>query len=71
MKRNSVEIRVWMVRNHITYSEIMRDLGLSDMKQIRLTVGGKRNHRKTLEWLKNKGCPRRFLAIPHSFKRAA
>lgn len=71
MKRNTVEIRVWMVRNRIKYSEIMRSLGLSDMKQIRLTIKGDRNHRKTLEWLENKGCPRKFLAIPPSYKEAA
>lgn len=71
MKRNSIEIRVWMVRNHIQYAEIMRDLGLTDMKQIRLTVNGKRNHRKTLEWLKSKGCPENYLAIPPDFEEAA
>lgn len=71
MKRNSVEIKVWMVRNRIKYAEIMRDLGLADMKQIRMTVNGKRNHRKTIEWLKNKGCPEDYLAAPPDLEAAA
>lgn len=70
-KRESAEIRKWMFQHQIKYVDIMRELKLADSKQIRLTVLGRRNHRRTLRWLRNKGCPVHFLALPRDMGAAA
>lgn len=70
-QRDTMGIRIWMLRNEVRFADIRRDLELADVKQIRLTVKGERNHRRTLAWLRGKGCPERLLALPQDMREAA
>ena len=63
-KRNTVEIKVWMVRNGIRPEDIRRELGYRDSKVVRATLYGEESNRKVLRWLLDKGCPAEMLALP-------
>ncbi len=71
MKRNSVEIRVWLKRNGFKLATIQKALGYRDNKTVWATIEGQENNRKVLSWLKEQGCPRKYLALPDDMRRAA
>lgn len=71
MKRNSVEIRVWLKRNGFKLATIQKDLGYRDNKTVWSTIEGQENNRKVLTWLMENGCPTKYLALPDDLRRAA
>lgn len=71
MKRNSVEIKVWLRRQGLRMTNIQRDLGYRDNKTVWATIEGRENNRRVLTWLQEKGCPRKHLALPDDMRQAA
>ena len=69
--RNSKEIRVWMIRNGHTIESIRLALGYANHTTVSLTIAGQRHHKKVLAYLLELGCPKHYLALPHSMKKAA
>lgn len=66
MKRNSVQIRSWMVRKGIKPSNLARELQVHHTL-VSQTVSGSKNNRRVLKALLDKGCPRKWLALPQDF----
>lgn len=71
MKRNKVEIEVWMKRNGLRAVDIQRDLGFRTHKTVWDTLCGNENNRKVLAWLIDKGCPDKHLDLPDDMRKAA
>lgn len=71
MKRNKVEIDVWMKRNGLRAVDIQRDLGFKAYKTVFSTISGEENNRKVLAWLLEKGCPEKHLDLPDDMRIAA
>ena len=71
MKRNKVEIEVWMKRNGLRAVDIQRDLGFKAHKTVFATLSGDENNRKVLAWLLEKGCPEKHLDLPDDMRKAA
>jgi len=69
--RNSTEIRIWMIRNQLTVDSTRRALGYRNHTPVSLTIDGKKNLRKVLQYLKDQGCPEQYLALPENMERAA
>lgn len=69
-RRNSIEIRIWLLRKGITFTQIAKEVGLSD-PLVSLTISGHRNTRRVLQWLIDNGCPAEFLALPHDIQKVA
>lgn len=68
--RNSIEIRIWLLRKGITYTQIAKEVGLSD-PLVSLTISGHRNTRRVLRWLIENGCPAELLALPSDMQKVA
>ena len=64
MKRNSIEIRVWLQRKKISLVTIQKELGHTNNKTVWATIEGEENNRKVLGWLLKEGCPKKHLALP-------
>ena len=71
MKRNSIEIKVWLRRQGFRMVTIKKDLGYKDTKTVWATIEGRENNRRVLSWLKEKGCPDKHLALPGDMEKAA
>lgn len=71
MKRNSVEIRVWMQRKGIRLVTIQRALDFKSHKTVLATIEGPENNRRVLGWLRDNGCPEKHLALPEDMRAAA
>lgn len=71
MKRNSIEIRVWLQRARIRMVTIQKELGFKDNKTVWATIEGRENNRRVLSWLQEKGCPEKHLALPDDMRKAA
>ncbi len=71
MKRNSVEIWVWMKREQVRMADIQRSLGFKSHKTVWATIEGQENNRRVLTWLTQKGCPEKYLALPDDMRKAA
>ena len=69
-QRNSIEIRVWMMREGIKRRDIETGTGLSGTA-VTLTIDGIKNCRGVLRYLKDNGCPAEFLALPGDMREAA
>ncbi len=62
MKRDVGNIFRWLKDTGMRQRQIIADTGCSPAS-VSMTVNGKRNDRKVLEYLKEKGCPVDYLAI--------
>lgn len=62
MKRESIQIKAWMVLNGISQADIGRELGIP-RQNVCAFIKGNRESRKVLGYLIEKGCPREYLAI--------
>lgn len=69
--RNSTEIRIWMLRNQLTVDSTRKALGYSNHTPVSLTIDGKKNLRKVLQYLKDQGCPEIYLGLPDDMVKAA
>lgn len=68
MQRNSVEIKVWLMRRSIKMEDIRRVLGYRNPKTVWATVEGRTNNRRVLSWLLSHGCPAEYLALPDDMR---
>jgi len=71
LKRNKVEIEVWMKRNGLRAVDIQRALQFRSSKTVWDTLSGHENNRKVLHWLISNGCPEKHLDLPNDMMRAA
>lgn len=71
MKRNTVEIRVWLQRKGIRQVTIQKALGHRDNKTVWATIEGREDNRRVLAWLREAGCPVKYLALPDDMRVAA
>lgn len=71
MKRNTAEIKVWMLRNGHTIESIRKTLGYANNSPVSLTISGKRSTRRVLSWLREQGCPARYLDLPRQMRERA
>lgn len=69
--RNTIEIEIWMMRKKMTVGQIRQDLGYRSHACVSLTIAGKRNTRRVLQYLKDAGCPRDLLDLPKDMEDAA
>jgi len=63
MKRNARQIKAWMILNDITAMDIARALGVSH-SLVSYTINGAKNNRRVLRALRDRGCPKKWLALP-------
>lgn len=63
IKRESIQIKAWMVLNGISQADIGRELGIP-RQNVCAFIKGNRESRKVLNYLIEKGCPAKYLAIP-------
>lgn len=63
MKRESLEIKAWMVRNSISQKAVAEELMVSP-ELISMTIHGVKNNKRVLSCLAEKGCPIEWLALP-------
>lgn len=69
--RNTVKIKIWMLRRGIKCADIQRALRQKSMTQAWGTINGDRSDRRVLAWLLNHGCPADYLALPQDMREAA
>jgi len=69
--RNTVRIKIWMLHQGVRCADIQRALRMKSMTQVWGTINGDRSDRRVLAWLKDHGCPARFLALPPDMREAA
>ena len=69
-KRNFKQIKIWMLRNDLREADIVR---ATDQEQtyVNKTLKGIRNNRVVLQYLREHGCPERYLALPADMQAAA
>lgn len=69
--RDSTEIRIWMLRNQLTVDSTRRALGYRNHTPVSLTIDGKKNLRKVLQYLRDQGCPEQHLGLPKDMDTVA
>ena len=70
-KRNWFQIDDWMRHHDLSVTKIQRALGFKNHGVVSNTIAGRKNNRKVLRLLVEKGCPRSYLALPDDMKKAA
>jgi transcriptional regulator with XRE-family HTH domain len=68
MKRETNEIKAWLVRREITQTEIAREAGVTP-GLVNRTIYGKANNRRVLRRLVEKGVPEKLLGLPEDMQR--
>lgn len=51
---NAIDIKVWLIRNGYTQTQISKDTGVS-RQTVWKTIHGRERNRKVLAWLKQRG----------------
>jgi hypothetical protein len=64
------EARAWMVLQGIRAVHIQREMGYPRTGQVNDTLQGRRNDRRVLQWLLDKGCPAAYLKLPAGMAKA-
>lgn len=67
-KRNSTELKVWMIRNSLREVDIVRATKVPQTHVCK-TINGTRNSRIVLAYLLERGCPRELLALPRDMEK--
>jgi hypothetical protein len=70
MKRNVKQIKIWMLRRGLREKDIVAATG-EEQTYVNKTLNGIKNNRKVLQFLKDSGCPVRYLALPADMQAAA
>ncbi|MHB1350077.1 MAG: helix-turn-helix domain-containing protein [Desulfobulbaceae bacterium] len=70
MKRNVKQIKIWMIRRGLREKDIVAATG-EDQRYVNNTLNGRKNSRKVLQFLRDSGCPERYLALPADMQAAA
>ena len=69
--RNRIEVLVWMLRNGITATQLAKEVGSARPSLATNTIAGRRNSRKILRLLLDKGCPADILDLPKDMREVA
>lgn len=69
--RNTVEIKKWMLDEGLYVAQIQRNLGFKAHSLVSDTIAGRKDNRKVLRFLLDRGCPVELLALPEDMKEAA
>lgn len=69
-KRNAIEIKVWLTRNKLRQSDVVQATG-EEQTYVNKTINGSRNNRVVLEYLLERGCPVKYLALPKDMEKQA
>ncbi|KJR98758.1 MAG: hypothetical protein VR65_19845 [Desulfobulbaceae bacterium BRH_c16a] len=69
-KRNTKEIKVWMIRRKLREIDIVQATEV-EQTYVNKTINGSRNNRVVLEFLRDKGCPVKYLALPKDMEKKA
>lgn len=69
-KRNTKQIKIWMLRNDLREADIVRDTA-QEQTYVNKTLNGSKNNRVVLRYLVDRGCPVRYLALPSDMQAAA
>jgi hypothetical protein len=72
---NAREIRrnakAWMAQNDVRNVDIQNALNMKRHNLVSDTLRGRRDHRRVLRYLIERGCPSEFLALPEDMRKAA
>lgn len=63
-KRNTIEIKRWMLRAGVTVYGMRDVLGFSTHTGVSNTLAGRVDNKKVLGYLLEKGCPQKYLGLP-------
>lgn len=69
--RNTIEIEIWMKRKRLTVVGIQHALNYANHGTVSNTLAGRKHIRKVLQYLLDKGCPAKYLALPEDMREAA
>lgn len=69
-KRNTTEIKVWMVRRKLRETDIVQATQV-EQTYVNKTINGSRHNRAVLEFLRANGCPVKYLALPKDMEKPA
>jgi len=69
-KRNVTQIKIWMLRRGLREKDIVAATG-EDQRYVNNTLLGRKHNRVVLQYLKDRGCPERYLALPADMQTAA
>lgn len=62
------QARVWMLTNGIRSVDIQNALRMKSHNLVADTLAGRRNNRRVLRYLLEKGCPGEYLDLPKEIK---
>jgi hypothetical protein len=62
------QVRIWMLINDIRSVDIQKALCVKSHTLVANTLAGRRNNRRVLQYLKDKGCPVEYLDLPADMK---
>ncbi|WP_321402633.1 helix-turn-helix transcriptional regulator [Maridesulfovibrio sp.] len=66
-KRYPWRIKEWMSAHDLTQIKIAKDIGISK-SIVSSTINGSTNNKKVLAYLRDKGCPQKYLSLPEEMK---
>jgi len=69
-QRRPYRIREWLDAHDIEVNALARELGVHH-SLVSATIHGRRNNRRVLHLLVERGCPVRYLALPADMREAA
>jgi len=69
-KRNTKKIKIWMTNKDLREKDIVLATA-QEQTYVNKTLNGSRNNRVVLQYLKDRGCPERYLALPADMQAAA
>ena len=68
-KTTRKQARVWMLTHDIRSVDIQRALAMKNHNLVSHTLTGKRNNRRVLQYLVERGCPVEYLDIPEKLRK--
>jgi len=66
-RRKPYRIKEWMAGLKLEVSHVAKDLGVHP-SLVSHTIFGRKNARRVLRYLRDKGCPRAYLALPQDLE---
>lgn len=65
--RNAKEILLWMARHDLPSVDIALQLGVN-RSLVSNTIYGRKNNRRVLAYLRDAGCPEKWLDLPEDIR---
>lgn len=59
-KRDVMGLKIWLLKKNISHTAIAKATG-EDRSYTTKTINGSRNNKVVLQYLLNRGCPKRYL----------